>query len=102
MAVKMDAAIGIKPISRDGTRRFMRSAIEYALRNGRGRITMVHKGNIMKATEGGFRKWGYELASEEFGGKVVAASKIADHENICHVMLFLIQTVRPVSTCYSS
>jgi isocitrate dehydrogenase len=61
------AAIGLKPVSREGTERLVRAAIRYALDNGRKSVTLVHKGNIMKFTEGGFRKWGYALAEREFG-----------------------------------
>jgi len=61
--------IGIKPVSREGTYRLVRSAIEYALEEGRSSVTLVHKGNIMKFTEGAFRDWGYELAREEFGAE---------------------------------
>jgi isocitrate dehydrogenase len=61
------SAIGIKPVSRDGTERLVRKAIEYTLANGRDSLTLVHKGNIMKFTEGGFRDWGYALAAREFG-----------------------------------
>ncbi|MDQ2669413.1 MAG: NADP-dependent isocitrate dehydrogenase [Gemmatimonadota bacterium] len=61
------SAIGIKPVSEEGTKRLVRSAIQYALANGRRSVTLVHKGNIMKFTEGGFRDWGYELARNEFG-----------------------------------
>ncbi len=59
--------IGIKPVSREGTARLVRSAIRYALENNRKSVTLVHKGNIMKFTEGAFMKWGYEVAAEEFG-----------------------------------
>jgi isocitrate dehydrogenase len=62
------SAIGIKPVSREGTERLVRKAIEYALANGRDSVTLVHKGNIMKFTEGAFRDWGYALAEREFGG----------------------------------
>jgi isocitrate dehydrogenase len=58
---------GVKPVSREGTERLVRSAIDYALRNGRRSVTLVHKGNIMKFTEGAFKNWGYELAQREFG-----------------------------------
>ena len=58
---------GIKPVSKDGTTRLVRRAINYAIDNGRKSVTLVHKGNIMKYTEGAFRNWGYELAKEEFG-----------------------------------
>jgi isocitrate dehydrogenase len=60
-------SFGIKPVSREGTARLVRAAIEYALENGRKSVTLVHKGNIMKFTEGGFRDWGYEVAKTEFG-----------------------------------
>ncbi len=62
--------IGIKPVSQEGTERLVRAAIEYALANGRKSVTFVHKGNIMKFTEGAFRSWGYALAEREFGDRV--------------------------------
>jgi isocitrate dehydrogenase len=61
------SAIGIKPVSKEGTKRLVRSAIEHAIARKASSVTLVHKGNIMKFTEGGFRDWGYELAREEFG-----------------------------------
>ena len=61
--------IGIKPVSRDGTERLVRAAIEYAIVNRRKSVTLVHKGNIMKFTEGAFMKWGYDLAAREFGDR---------------------------------
>ncbi|MEJ2643587.1 MAG: NADP-dependent isocitrate dehydrogenase [Gammaproteobacteria bacterium] len=61
------SGIGIKPVSRDGTRRLVRKAIQYAIDQDRDSVTLVHKGNIMKFTEGAFKNWGYELAKEEFG-----------------------------------
>jgi len=61
------SAIGIKPVSVQGSERLIRRAIQYAIDNGRASVTLVHKGNIMKFTEGGFKKWGYELAKREFG-----------------------------------
>lgn len=64
------AGIGLKPISKEGTYRLVRAAIRYALENGRRSVTLVHKGNIMKYTEGAFRNWGYELAEREFGNRV--------------------------------
>ncbi|WP_040229147.1 NADP-dependent isocitrate dehydrogenase [Bhargavaea cecembensis] len=64
------SGIGIKPISEEGTKRLVRSAIEYALAEGRKSVTLVHKGNIMKFTEGAFKNWGYEVAEQEFGDKV--------------------------------
>jgi len=64
------SGIGFKPISREGTERLVRSALQYAVDNGRKSLTFVHKGNIMKFTEGAFRNWGYALAEREFGDKV--------------------------------
>jgi isocitrate dehydrogenase len=61
--------IGVKPVSKEGTSRLVRSAIQYAIDNDRESVTLVHKGNIMKFTEGAFRDWGYEVATAEFGGK---------------------------------
>jgi isocitrate dehydrogenase len=63
------SGIGIKPASSEGTKRLVRKAIQYAIDNNRPSVTLVHKGNIMKFTEGGFKNWGYELAKEEFGAK---------------------------------
>lgn len=65
------SGIGIKPISREGTERLVRAAINYALKNNRKSVTLVHKGNIMKFTEGAFRNWGYALATREFRDQVV-------------------------------
>ncbi len=65
------SGIGIKPVSEEGTKRLVRAAIHYALANNRRSITLVHKGNIMKFTEGAFMHWGYEVAKEEFGGKEI-------------------------------
>ena len=67
--VRPDSAIGIKPVSAFGTKRLVRQAIQYAIDNDRDSVTLVHKGNIMKFTEGAFRDWGYELAREEFGAE---------------------------------
>ncbi|MCP4148924.1 MAG: NADP-dependent isocitrate dehydrogenase, partial [bacterium] len=64
------AGLGVKPISVEGTERLVRASIVYALKHNRRSVTLVHKGNIMKFTEGGFKKWGYELAEREFGDKV--------------------------------
>ncbi len=65
------ASIGVKPVSREGTERLVRKAIQYAIDHDRGSVTLVHKGNIMKFTEGGFRDWGYALARREFGAQLV-------------------------------
>ncbi len=64
------SGIGIKPVSEEGTSRLVRAAIEYAIKEGRKSLTLVHKGNIMKFTEGAFKNWGYELAEREYGEKV--------------------------------
>jgi isocitrate dehydrogenase len=69
--IRLDSGVGIKPISITGTKRLVRMAIRHALETGRKTVTLVHKGNIQKFTEGAFRKWGYELAVEEFRDKVV-------------------------------
>ena len=66
------SGIGVKPVSREGTQRLVRAALEYCLRHGRKRLTLVHKGNIMKFTEGAFRDWGYELVRSEYSGKAVS------------------------------
>jgi isocitrate dehydrogenase len=65
------SGIGIKPVSKEGTDRLVRAAIQYAIDNDKDSVTLVHKGNIMKFTEGGFRDWGYQMAQEEFGAKVI-------------------------------
>ncbi len=69
--VREDSGIGIKPISITGTKRLVRMAIKYALDNQRKSVTIVHKGNIQKFTEGAFREWGYELATQEFRAQVI-------------------------------
>jgi len=97
-SIREDAAIGIKPVSEFGSKRLVRQAIEYAIARGRSSVTLVHKGNIMKFTEGAFKTWGYELADDEFGdvtiseddlwskhdgrapdGKIVIKDRIADN-----------------------
>ncbi len=69
--IRLDSGVGIKPISVTGTRRLVRMAIQFALDNGRKIVTLMHKGNIQKFTEGAFRKWGYEVATQEFRDKIV-------------------------------
>ncbi|WP_163526568.1 NADP-dependent isocitrate dehydrogenase [Halobacillus ihumii] len=64
------SGIGVKPVSKEGTKRLVRAAIDYAFNEGRKNVTLVHKGNIMKFTEGSFKNWGYEVAEEEYGDKV--------------------------------
>ena len=64
-------ALGIKPVSKEGSQRLIKKAIQFAIDNNKKNVTLVHKGNIMKYTEGGFKKWGYELAKEEFGAKEI-------------------------------
>jgi isocitrate dehydrogenase len=70
--IREDSGIGIKPISMFGSKRLIRAAIKYAIENNRKSVTLVHKGNIQKFTEGAFRAWGYELAREEFGAETVS------------------------------
>ncbi len=66
-----NCGIGIKPVSRDGTKRLVRKALQYAVDNDRSSVTIVHKGNIMKFTEGAFKEWGYEIARDEFGAELL-------------------------------
>jgi len=73
--VRPDSGIGVKPISVEGSKRLVRRAIRYAIENGRKSVTLVHKGNIMKFTEGAFRDWGYEVARDEFAGQVVTEAE---------------------------
>ncbi|MGH9185766.1 MAG: isocitrate/isopropylmalate family dehydrogenase, partial [Acidimicrobiales bacterium] len=91
-AIREDSGIGIKPVSETGSKRLVRAALKYAVRRGRKKVTLVHKGNIMKFTEGAFRNWGYELVREEFadvavgwddcggdpGDKILVSDAIAD------------------------
>ena len=96
------SAIGIKPVSLEGSERLIRAAIKYAIDNHRKSVTLVHKGNIMKFTEGGFKEWGYALAKREFGDKVIAwadcpdgkvpAGKILIKDCICDAFLQQILT----------
>ncbi|MFN0181838.1 MAG: NADP-dependent isocitrate dehydrogenase [Gemmatimonadales bacterium] len=65
------SSLGVKPVSEEGTKRLVRAAIDYAIANGRKSVTLVHKGNIMKYTEGGFRDWGYQLAQQEYGATLI-------------------------------
>ncbi len=75
------SGIGVKPVSRDGTRRLVRKAIQYAVDNDRDSVTLVHKGNIMKFTEGAFKEWGYELAKQEFGAVEIDGGPWCGFEN---------------------
>ena len=68
------SSFGVKPVSKEGTERLVRAACKYALEHGLPSVTLVHKGNIMKFTEGGFKKWGYELAEREFGDAIASGS----------------------------
>jgi isocitrate dehydrogenase len=76
--IRPGSAVGIKPMSRFGSQRLVVKAIEYALRTGRKSVTLVHKGNIMKFTEGGFREWGYEVARDRFGEQTIPESEAGD------------------------
>ena len=75
------SGIGIKPISKEGTARIVRAAIKYAVENDKDSVTLVHKGNIMKFTEGGFRDWGYQLAKDEFGATELDGGPWCTFEN---------------------
>lgn len=66
-----DCGIGVKPVSKEGTQRLVKAAIEYAIANNRKSVTLVHKGNIMKFTEGAFKQWGYEVAKEQYNGELI-------------------------------
>jgi isocitrate dehydrogenase len=79
--IRSDSGIGIKPISVTGTRRLVRKAINYAIENNRSSVTLVHKGNIMKYTEGAFRDWGYQTALKEFRDKVVTEAELEKDYN---------------------
>ncbi len=79
--IRPDSGIGLKPISRFGTRRLMRRAIEYAIAHKKPSVTLVHKGNIMKYTEGAFRTWGYEVAKEEFGEQTISEAALWEKFN---------------------
>lgn len=80
------SAFGIKPVSKEGTERLVRAACQYAVDHNRPSVTLVHKGNIMKFTEGGFKKWGYELAEREFG-EYIASGKLIIKDCICDAFL---------------
>jgi len=80
------SSFGVKPVSKEGSERLIRSAIEYALDHNLPKVTLVHKGNIMKFTEGGFKKWGYELAEREFGDALKSGRIVID-DCICDAFL---------------
>ncbi|HHT9110561.1 MAG TPA: isocitrate dehydrogenase (NADP(+)) [Candidatus Brocadiaceae bacterium] len=79
--VREDSGIGIKPMSATGSKRLIRRAIQYAIDKGRKSVTLMHKGNIMKFTEGAFREWGYALAKEEFSQAVVTEDEVFERHN---------------------
>jgi len=76
--LEYDAGIGVKPMSESRTKRLVRKAIQYSIDNNKSGVTIVHKGNIMKYTEGAFKKWGYELAVEEFRDKIITEDELYD------------------------
>ncbi len=82
LRVDPSSAIGLKPMSPRGSKRLIRRAIRFAMKAGRTRVTLVHKGNIMKFTEGGFRDWGYELAREEFSEQIIFEEELAGYGGI--------------------
>jgi isocitrate dehydrogenase len=77
-AIRAGSAIGVKPTSKEGCERLVRRAVAYAIANKRGSVTLVHKGNIMKFTEGAFRDWGYEIAAREFGDQTISEAEVYD------------------------
>jgi len=79
--IRQDSGIGIKPISIYKTKRLVRKAIQYAIDKSRNSVTLVHKGNIMKFTEGAFKKWGYEIAKDEFGNKTITETELWEKYN---------------------
>ncbi len=81
VSIRESSGIGIKPISPYGTKRLVKKAIEYAIDYGRKSVTFVHKGNIMKFTEGAFREWGYEIAKEQFGDITITEDELWDNLN---------------------
>ena len=76
--VRPDSGIGLKPISEFASKRLVRKAIRYALDHGRRSVTLIHKGNIMKYTEGAFREWGYEVARDEFGDRTILWEQVRE------------------------
>jgi len=76
--IRLDSGIGVKPISEFGTRRLVRKALQWAIQQGLPSVTLVHKGNIMKFTEGSFARWGYDVAAEEFGDRTVTEKELWD------------------------
>ena len=80
------SSFGVKPVSEEGSKRLVREACRYAVRHGLPSVTLVHKGNIMKYTEGGFKKWGYEVAADEFGEEI-ASGKLVIKDCICDAFL---------------
>src|SRR5690349_6560574 len=85
--IRPGSALGIKPMSRFGSQRLVAKAIEYALRSGRKSVTLVHKGNIMKFTEGGFREWGYEVARERFGERTIPEADADGKRDVKRVVM---------------
>jgi len=79
--IRPDSGIGLKPMSRFGTRRLVRRALEYAIEHKKSSVTLVHKGNIMKFTEGAFRTWGYEVVEEEFGEQTISEAALWEQFN---------------------
>jgi isocitrate dehydrogenase len=76
VSVREDSGIGVKPISETGSKRLVRKAVKYAIENNRSSVTLMHKGNIMKFTEGAFRDWGYELARDEFPNETISEDEV--------------------------
>jgi isocitrate dehydrogenase len=96
------SGIGIKPVSKEGTQRLVRKALQYAIDNDKPSVTLVHKGNIMKFTEGGFRDWGYELAQQEFGAELVDGGPWCKFKNPRLAAISSSRTLSPTPSCSRS
>ena len=88
------SSFGVKPVSKEGTERLVRAACKYALEHGLPSVTLVHKGNIMKFTEGGFKKWGYELAEREFGDAIASGKLVIKTDSRCILAEYVIDSRR--------
>ena len=94
-----DCGIGIKPVSKQGTQRLMRKALQYVVDNNRESLTIVHKGNIMKFTEGAFKDWGYEIAKNEFGAELLDGGPWMQFKNRTPARTSSLKTPSPMPCC---
>jgi isocitrate dehydrogenase len=96
------SGIGVKPVSIEGTERLVRKALQYAIDNDKSSVTLVHKGNIMKFTEGGFRDWGYNLAAKEFGAELIDGGPWMKFKNPRTARTSPSRTASPTRSCSRS